>query len=287
MFRTVLTVVLGLLLVLIGMVYLVAWRSPATLPRTEDGQTYALMSWDDYRTVAGQYQAPVMREVAPLGNGAALFFGAEHSGSIDHPQFAALELAFETFQPSVVLVEGRLGFLLPGAMDPVETYGESGFAVAQSRRRGLSYFSWELDKADEIAALRERFSQEQVSLFIIMRPFLANNWPNQERSPEDRLAHYIRDRGNRPGIEGAISRVEDIEAIWARDFEGEADWRELRFGTHLPSYLGELFEHANDVRDAHMLDQVMRLTDEGERVLIVAGWSHVVRIEPVFAPVPD
>ncbi|WP_394692237.1 hypothetical protein [Hyphobacterium sp.] len=283
MIRNVITAVLGLLIVLIGAVYFLAWRSPATMPRTAEGQNWALMSWQEYSTVASQYQAPVIREVDPLADGAVLFFGAEHSGNIEHPQFAALEQALETFQPSVVLVEGRLGFLLPGVMDPVETYGESGFAVAQARRRGLNYFSWELDKADEIAALREQFSQEQVALFIIMRPFLANNWPNQDVSPEDRLAGYIRDRGDRPGIEGTITGVEDVEAIWARDFAGETDWRDLRFGTSLPSYLGELFEYANDVRDAHLLDQVMRLTGEGERVLVVAGWSHVVRIEPVFA----
>lgn len=282
MLRTVLLGLLAVLFAAITAVYVIAWRSPPTLAYTPTSTAYPLMSWDEYRGVAATFEPPVIRTFADGPDGAVLFFGAEHSGDRSHPQFAALAEAFEEFEPSMVLVEGRLGFLLPGLMDPVETYGESGFAVAEARRRGLPFYSWELSKADEIAALRENFSREQVALFIILRPFLANNHPGQDRSPEDRLRHYIQERGDRPGIEGEITDVSQIDAIWQRDFPDHTDWRELRFGTRLPGYLGELFEAANNVRDTHLLNAVMQYAGAGERVLVVAGWSHVVRIEPVF-----
>jgi hypothetical protein len=284
MIRNILLGIAVLLAALTATVYVIAWRSPPTLPYAASPTEYPLMSWDDYRQVASRFEPPVIRQYDLGGGGAVLFFGAQHSGNREHPQFAALADTFEDFDPDIVLVEGRLGFLLPGFMDPVETYGESGFAVAEARRRGLDYFSWELSKADEITALRERFPREQVAMFIILRPFLSNNYPGQTRSPEDRLQHYIRERGNRPGIEGEITDVSEIDAIWQRDFPDATDWRELRFGTALPGYLGELFEAANNVRDAHMLNAVSDLAGEGQRVLVIAGWSHVVRIEPVFEP---
>jgi hypothetical protein len=37
----------------------------------------------------------------------------------------------------VALVEGRLGFLLPGFMDPVAAYGETGAVAALARADGL------------------------------------------------------------------------------------------------------------------------------------------------------
>lgn len=274
--------ILAALLALMAGIYLVAWKSPEAFPYLlDDRSDYPLLSWDDYREVARQYEAPIIRQY-DLNSGAVQFVGTEHTSNPDHPQFATLEQSFEEFSPTVVLVEGRLGFLLPGLMDPLATFGEPGFTASLARQADIPHFTWELEKADEITALKQHFTQEQVALFIIMRPFLSNNFPGQDQSADERLLHYIRDRGDRPGIEGSITSIEEVDEIWQRDFQGETDWRELRFGTNLPGYLGELFEHANNVRDYQMLNAVMRLTEDGERVLVVAGWSHVVRIEPVF-----
>ncbi len=265
--------------------YFFSWRSPDTFPISKDRRVeYALVSWEEYDTAAAKIKPPYLFRVDPLKEGAVFLFGAEHGRLPGDAQFRMIIKTWEEFQPTIALVEGRMGFLLPYLMDPVETFGESGQVAALARKARLPLFSWELSKKDEIAALRRTHSREQVALFIILRPYwgsVENNFRLQ--NADEIVSSLIKDRGDRVGIRGTITSIEDIDRIWARDFPTESDWRDTGFGTSMPGYTGELFEQANNVRDEHMLSTIMDLTGKGERVYVSAGWSHVVRIEPVFA----
>ncbi len=240
------------------------------------------MSWQAYEEKAAEILPPYILQKEPLNDGAAFFFGAEHGRVPGDPQYRLIQKTWDEFAPTVALVEGRLGFLLPYFEDPTEKYGESGFVAYLARKSDIPHYSWELSKEDKISSLLQSHSNEQVALFIILRPYWGSVQTIRLPGADDIVTELIEDRGTRTGIEGAITSIADIDRIWARDFPDAADWRDQSFGIELPGYFGGLFIQANDVRDTHMLNTVMSLTEKGERVYISAGWSHVVRIQPVL-----
>ncbi|WP_306251720.1 hypothetical protein [Parvularcula sp. IMCC14364] len=263
--------------------YFAAWRSPETFSISADrDNSYALMSWQDYEVKAAEILPPYILQKEPFNEGAAFFFGAEHGRLPGDSQYRLIQKTWDEFGPTVALVEGRLGFLFPYFEDPTEKFGEPGFVAQLARRNDVPHYSWELSKSDEIALLREKYSKEQVALFIILRPYWGSVETIRLPGADDIVTGLIEDRGTRQGIEGAISSVADIDRIWERDFPDAADWRDQSFGLALPGYFSGLFVDANNIRDTHMLNTVMELTENGERVYVAAGWSHVVRIQPVL-----
>ena len=279
----VLLFVAGTILFLIAVIYFMAWRSPPTytLPETAE-RDYPLMSWEEYTEHARSVKVPYTLKIDPLNKGAAVFLGVEHRNDKNHPQNALIQKEWVEFQPGVALIEGRLGFLLPGVMDPVSTYGESGQVAALAKEAGAELYSWELSKEDEIRRLRKKHSAEEVAMFIILRPYFSQVTNKRPLDVDQKIRSLIEDRGRREGIEGIITSVDDIDRIWERDFPDEANWRDYSFGPSLPGYMGDLFEEANNIRDHHLLAIVDDLTANGQRVFVTAGWSHIVRIEPVF-----
>lgn len=240
---------------------------------------YPLLSWEEYRTAAHGAEPPVIRE-AEGEVGALLFFGAEHSNDPGHPQVARLEAAFSRFGPSVVLVEGRPGPIFRPFMDPVSSYGESGALLDLAHNAGVRAFIWELPREDEPRLLLQRFTQEQVAIYLLMRPFPGGANTGEA---EAALAAIIEDRGDRPGIENVIGSVDQFDAVWRRNFPSGEDWRDLN-GIHgAPGFLGEMFEYGNDIRVQHLLNIVGELMADGERVMVTMGWSHTVRLEPAIA----
>lgn len=276
-------IVFVFLALLVLIVFSVAWRSPSSFDALiHSDEAYPLMSWDDYAKIAYEVEPPVILDVGSLNSGAALFLGMTHSSDPEHPQFETIRQEYRKFEPTIALIEGRMGFFIPGLMNPIESFGESGLLAALAKEEKIPVYSWELSKADEIEALRVTHSQEQVALFIILRPYTSQSSERRLEGGDAFAQKYISERGQRAGLDSVIASIADMDRIWGRDFPEEDDWRELRFSTAMPSYLGELFEQANNVRDYHLLDTVHRLTEEGHRVIVTAGWSHVVRIAPVY-----
>ena len=278
---------LAALLALAALLFLLAWKSPPTFAvDLESWQTGSLMSWDDYPAFANQIDPPITMQIE-LNKGAVLFIGATHNNDPAHPQFELIPQAWDDFDPDAALIEGRLGFFLPGLMDPINKFGESGLLTSLAKNSGADLYSWELSKADEITALKHQFTQEQVALFVILRPYSSQSLDRRNAEGDALALKYIKERGTRPGLDGIIADVEDLDRIWARDFPDAEDWRQLKYTPSMPGYIGELFEYGNDVRDYHLMTIVDHLTKNGHRVIVTAGWSHIVRLAPAYEYDPD
>ena len=63
-----------------------------------------------------------------------MIFGAEHMKDPTHIQNKDIEIAFNDFKLTIVLVEGRLGFLIPYLMNPVKGFGEMGLAAGLAKK---------------------------------------------------------------------------------------------------------------------------------------------------------
>ncbi len=266
-----------------GFLAATAWYPTPNYELTSARQTYPLMTWDEYEQRAADIEPPVTLE-GTIGQGAAYLFGAEHSNDPSHPQFRALDAAYRDFEPTVVIVEGRPSFLLPQFMDATENYGESGRLIELAKQDNVPAYSWELSREEEVDLLKAKFTAQQTAIYLLMRPFSGGNSASEA---EQDMAAIIDDRGHRPGMDGTVSNLDEFQALWDQEFNQGEDWRELNGIYGAPSFLNDMFEYGNDIRDQKLLNIVRELTEKDERVMVTMGWSHTVRIEGAFAEMRD
>jgi hypothetical protein len=269
----------ALLLIVMATGWFVIWRSPPYYIVGSNG-THLPENWppNDESTLAAGFEEPyiVLRNMEA---GALLLFGARHTQDPTDPQIAEISRRWSAFQPTVALVEGRLGFLVPIWMDPVEAFGEGGQVYALARREQVPTYSWEQPLEQEVAQTLETFSAEQTALFYVLRPYFGSLRFGKPDDPEGFVQPYLEARTSIPGLVGTLSSVADIDRIWQRDFSGEPDWREISDEWGLPGYLGELAAHTNMLRDEHFALVILDLASQGERVFAVAGSSHAWRLD--------
>ena len=217
--------------------------------------------------------------VYQVGN--VLVFGSEHSQDPDHPQFAEIDRRWREFKPTVALVEGRLGFLFPGLMDPVREYGEMGRVNALAKAGGVPTYTWELPWERIATDLAARYPPERVALYFVLRPYFATLRHGGTESPEKFLKEFLH-RASIPALAGTIGSVDDIDRIWRRDFPNGPDWRQVSDEWALPGYLDEIAVAADDPRNLHLVRVIHTLASKGERVFVICGSSHAVVIEPAL-----
>ena len=241
-----------------------------------------LLTDEEYDALVATHPRPYIVEIENKNGGTLLLYGSEHTQEPDNPQIADIQTRWNDFHPTVALVEGRLGFFIQGLQNPVEEYGEMGWVFSLARQDNVSVYTWEAPREREIQSVLEEYSKEQVALFYILRPYFGNFRFGKPDNPDVVAEGYIRERSDYPGIENTISSVEQIDAIWQRDFQNEADWRDTTDQFGLPGYLGEIAAHSNKARDEHFVRVTIDLVKKGERVFAIAGSSHAVKLEPAL-----
>jgi hypothetical protein len=259
------------------------WRSPDYY--TDYGTielAVPILTNEEYGALIDTHPRPYIVEIETQAGGELLLYGSEHTQNPDDPQMADIQTRWNSFHPTVALVESRLGFFIQGFQNPVEEYGEMGWVFSLARKDRVPVYTWEAPREREIQYTLGQFSREQVALFYILRPYFGNFRFGKPDDPEAVVEGYIRERSDYPGIENTISSVEQIDAIWQRDFPGEADWRDTSDQFGLPGYLGEIASRSGEARDEHFARVIIDLVQKGERVFAIAGSSHAVKLEPAL-----
>lgn len=269
--------------VLLVFAFTLFWRSPDYYTDYDSIELAApLLTSEEYDALVDTHPRPYIVEFESQDSGAVLLYGSEHTQDPTDPQIADIQTRWNDFQPTIALVESRLGFFVQGFQNPVKEYGEMGWAFSLARKDKVPVYTWEAPREREIQYALEEFPREQVALFYILRPYFSNFRYGKPEDPEAVAQDYIRERSDYPGIENAISSVEQIDAIWQRDFPDEADWRDTSDQFGLPGYLGEVAARSNEARDEHFVRVIIDLVQKGERVFAIAGSSHAVKLEPAL-----
>lgn len=277
-FKPLLWAVAGIGAAAAGTLWLVGWRSPPFYDAPPASLPVPILTMAEYDLVHETHPRPYVVKVERAAGG-ILLFGAAHTRDPADPQLDALDREWRAFAPTVALVEGRLGFLFPGLMDPVEEYGEMGAVAARARAGRLPLYSWEPRREWEIGRMLDSFPPERVALFYVLRPYFSNLRFGRPEDPEGFVEEYRRKRTRYPGLEGTLPSMAAIDSIWARDFAGLPDWRETSDAYGLPGYLDELSARSNALRDEHLAAVIVDLVRRGERVFAAAGSSHAVKLD--------
>jgi hypothetical protein len=265
--------VVGLAAVLTTLTFTFFWRSPGYYLEVEPFPDESrVLPKAGYRL--GHPQPYVYRA------GDVMVFGSVHTKDPADPQLADIEDAWNRFDPTVALVEGRLGFLFPGLMDPVEEYGEMGWVNRLAKRDDVATYTWDLPWDSAATELARRHPPERVALYFVLRPYFSSVRFGRPASPEAAVGEYLH-RASIPALRGTITSIADIDRIWRRDFPGDRDWRDVSDQGPLVGYLVDIAAESEDLRNVHLVRVIHTLVAKGERVFVVCGASHAVLIEPV------
>src|SRR5262249_50050746 len=104
-------------------------------------------------------------------NGARLtYFGVRHTYDPADTQFVSMQREFAALKPTIVFYEGTGTASAETADDAVRRDGEPGLARFLARQAGVPARSLEPSRTDEVAALLQHFSAEELVLFYTLRP---------------------------------------------------------------------------------------------------------------------
>lgn len=264
-----------LLVILLAIGYLVSWKSPAYyLPQKAYNPSDSIVLFGSY---TGEHPRPMIVTQPGL-----VIFGAAHTRNPDAPEIKQMEAEWKRLQPTVALVEGRLGFLFPGLMDPVKTLGEGGAVKHLAHRDGIRIYNWDLSKEALAQQLEgEKFTKDQIALQQILNPYFSNLRFGKPASPENFVEEYLK-RAAYVNLQDSIKNVADVDRYWKKYFPSGPDWREVSDEHTLPGFLAPLMAFSNDLRNQQLVAAVKELTAKGEKVFVVCGSSHAYCVAPAF-----
>jgi hypothetical protein len=262
------------MVLILSIIYLMSWKSPKYyIPQTAYNAADSIVPFLQY---TGEHERPYIIETKKV-----LIFGASHTKDDKDPQIAQMENRWTEFKPTIALVEGRLGFLLPPFMDPVKELGEGGMVKALAHRDGVKIMNWDLSKKALADSLQHYFTREQIALQQILNPYFGTLRFGKPSSPDDYIKEYLK-RAAHVGLEDSIKTVADVDRVWKKYFPAGPDWRETSDEYALPGYLAPLMATSNDIRNRQLVAAVKELTKKGERVFVVCGSSHAYCIAPAI-----
>jgi hypothetical protein len=278
MFRKIIKVAawfLGGVVLIMGTIYLVAWKSPEYYPAANCSNSITIIPFSKYGTIA-DHPRPLILE-----NKNVVVFGATHTRDPKDPQIAEIEFKWKNLDPTVALVEGRLDFLLPGFMDPVKNLGEGGKVKALANKSGIPLYNWDLSKEELAKQLRNSFSAEQIALAQILFPYFSNLRFGKPASPDEFIKEFLH-RAKYVNMEQKFKTAADVDAEWKKQFPNGPDWRNVSDETTLPGYLDSYMAAVNDLRNKQLVCAIRQLTAKGERVFVICGSSHAACIKPAL-----
>jgi len=263
-----------IIVLVLSIVYLLSWKSPRYyIPQSTYNTADSIVPFLQY---TGEHERPYL-----LKGKSYIIFGATHTKDPKSVQIVQMENLWYDFKPTIALVEGRLGFLLPPFLDPVKELGEGGLLKALAHKDGIKIMNWDLSKQALADSLQHYFTREQIALQQILNPYFGNLRFGKPDSPEKFIQPYFK-RAAYLGLSDSIKSVADIDRIWKKYFPTAPDWRETSDEYALPGYLAEMMAISNDIRNRQLVTIVKELTQKGERVFLLCGSSHAYCVAPAF-----
>ena len=133
---------------------------------------------------------------------------------------------------------------------------------------------------DPAGPLEQGFTREQVALRWALGPYFSNLRHGRPAEPEAFVIDTLGERSEVEGMHGVLTTMYEVDAAWAREFPNGPDWRDVSDQYGLPGFLGTM--DLNRARDEHLVACVAEMVDAGERVFVICGSSHAVKIEPAL-----
>jgi len=146
---------------------------------------------------------------------------------------------------------------------------------------GVPVESIDPTNAEVVAALRTKFTPEQIKMFFILRQMTEYG---RILKPTDSPEQYPRDAvnsfGKIPGLDVPPRSVEELDSSFRARFSGLGSYKDANPDWFDPVTTKTIFNKisraSSDFRDKHMVILLSNVVCEQKRVFAVVGASHVV-----------
>ena len=236
------------------------------------------MDMETYMNEGSNHRRPYIYTVKSKSGGQVIVLGVRHINDTSNSQFDSIRNYWNTYEPSIALVEGKLGFYFKWIHDPIEKFGESGLTAQLAKKDNVDLYTWEPTREDEIKLLKTKYSAKKLAMFYSLRPFFGIPKKDRKNNPKDKLQKLINERTDYDYLKGAITSWEEIDSTWKQDFP-DIDWKTFSTGYGWPGYFHDIWNSSNLTRDEHMIQIILELIKESETIFVTMGASHAPRIE--------
>lgn len=225
-----------------------------------------------------------------------LFYGSVHSNNPEHPEFRDIEERWNGFvakaNKPIVFVEGRFDEVSKEATKDRNKSlidgGEAQFVVYLARRDKAEVHSPEPDRTWEADELAKKFGRDNVIFYYFVRQIEWRNRltvkPNIPAVAREMLV-LMKDTYAWVDVEFSFEYMAAMHQhligrpLILDDAKGLYDLITPATTEHVTNQLACA---SGDLRDAYVLEQIIRYWKEGRSPFLVFGSSHAVRLEPAL-----
>ena len=255
-----------------------------------------ILSYNQYAEIEKQgFTIPYIVELQRDGQN-LLFYGSEHTNNPEHRQFQDVEGRWVAFVANsdkpIALVEGHFDEVSQDeskdrARSIVEG-GEAQFVVHLARKDGVEVASPEPDRIWEANKLAEEFGRDNVVFYYLIRQL---GWWNgftekpNVQAEANKMLGLMEKTYNWDDVDFSIERM---AAIHEELFCKPLPWKDTQWiydiTTPTPQdYLtNELARRSGEIRDEHILEQILKYWKAGKSPFVVFGSAHAIRLEPAL-----
>ena len=243
-----------------------------------------LVAVPDEQELVGSYSAA--QAARPASAGSVRYFGVVTSQDAKHEQFGQLRRAFETFQPTLVVVEKPDLGTAPTEAATIETKGAAGYArlLAQQYQVPIERLD---DPEAEYAYLRTKVDAEQLKLYYLLREarrFRQSTGADKALTTKA-MKQFLANSGTiLPGLENTIQSVDELAAAFQKHCPGAGQWWDAPSTYFCPQAAGlypvgsfsrTLNDAINEYRQRYVYAPLAARAAAGERILVVTSCDQL------------
>jgi len=239
----------------------------------------------DAQELVGSYSA-AQAAARPASAGSVNYFGVVTSQDAKHEQFGQLRRAFETFQPTLVVIEKPdLGVASTEAAT-IAAKGAPGYARLLAQRANVP--TQRLDNPDaEYAYLRTKVDAEQLKLYYLLREarrFRQTTGASKELTVKAMKQLIANSASFLPGTESTIKSVAELAAAFQKHCPGAGQWYDAPATYFCPQAAGlypigsfsrTINDAINEYRERYVYAPLAARAAAGERILVVTSCDQL------------
>lgn len=214
-------------------------------------------------------------------------FGAQHTYEPNDEQINAVESLWREFlsiskdQKKVVLIEGGLRPSFISKEEAILNDGETGFLSWLAEKEHVPAMTAEPDEKQERVELLKRFSKEEIQLYYFLRWIY--QWSNLLSKPsfQEYIDHCLELDKRSSGWDSFDFSYSNMKSIFREKLNMDFDENDSEFLYSAVNPVDERYvtnkiaKASGEIRDAAIMDNVIRLWNGGHSVFSVYGDGHI------------
>jgi hypothetical protein len=255
-----------------------------------------ILTYDQYAEIERRgFTTPYIVEIEQAGQ-SLIFYGSEHTNNPEHPQFQDIEERWSVFvlnaTKPVALVEGHFDEAsedeTKSRTQSIVDGGEAQFLVHLARRDGVEVVSPEPNRIWEANQLAKTFTRDNVVFYYFIRQ--VGWWSVFTKKPDvrseaEKMLQLMENTYGWDEVDFSIDRMAAIhEELFAKPLAwDDTQWvYDITAPTPQDYVTNMLARRSGELRDEHILEQIMSYWRAGKSPFLVFGAAHAIRLEPAL-----